>query len=219
MFLKLITKKFLPIACAALFVPSAMAGVVTYDFTEGVGKWGQRLGSTTTFTEQDLDLTVTSYVRSGWGWRQGRDVYQDGWAYGAKGLGVYGGWGDNFEIDGWGRDEGLHFGFDDPVELLNVTTWFGDSNDDWDLVYQDDAGHWAQLLDSSRIASYDTNVITDSFFIYVDGSNDSITVKQIEVGYNDKDPEPVVSVSEPGVFGLMAIGLLGLFAQRRAVKS
>ncbi|MBT8138171.1 MAG: PEP-CTERM sorting domain-containing protein [Gammaproteobacteria bacterium] len=195
---------------------SAMAGMIThtFDFTADIDhKRGESLGHHALFMEDGLGLKVSALEMSSKGkWKQNkRDVWQDGWAYGRKGLGVKGSKGDNWEIDGLGADEGLQLSFDWAVELLSIKTWFGDRNDDWNLSVKQ-GGDWINLLDDSHHSSFNNSGIwTKDVIVWADHSNDSLSLKKIMVG----DRKQSASVSEPGAISLMGIGLLGLWYSRR----
>ena len=210
--MKIKTLKNLLAACSvALCTPLASASIITYDFTDVDHKFGYALGESAQFTEHDLTVTVSAWHQDGddWANNDGREVWHDGYAYGAKGLGVklpYSA--DNWEIDGLGPNEGLKFSFDWEVELTSIQTWFGDRNDDWNLSVRGEDG-WDLLLDDSSRATYNDSIYAQEFIVWADHSGDSFTLKNIVV-HHEK-----VSVAEPSTFALLGLGLTGLLLSRR----
>ncbi|MGD1929300.1 MAG: PEP-CTERM sorting domain-containing protein [Leptolyngbyaceae cyanobacterium] len=167
------------------------------------------LESSFLYEEDGIGLTVTGVSQDG-----PRDVVRSG-----LGLGVYGGGGDDFEVDGFGPNEGLKFLFDHTVSLVSATFSRVGFNDDFTLFVD------GSIIGSADIPGgsfFDNDFGTfffpqasfnegNEFIFAATGFNDDFKLKRLKI-------EKVVDVPEPAaMLGLGAVAA-GLLAQKRSRK-
>ncbi len=123
---------------------------------------------------------------------------------GRAGLGVYSGYHDDKQVDGWGPDEALHFLFDQPVHLYAVKfTYASGYGDDWSLDIDGD-NKLNDVASGSGIWYAPDHIHGDastSFDFYADHKNDDFKIKAIWV--KKKTPP----IPEPSAALVFAVGL------------
>ncbi len=203
-----------------LIAKAAIAGIVaTTGVTTGILEPAQAttfglggslaLEESFTYEEEGIELIVSGVSESG-----PRDVVRSG-----VGLGVYGGFGDNFEVDGKGPNEGLKFLFDHTVSLVSATFTKVGFNDDFTLFVDGNFIGSADIpggnffdtdFGTFKFPAADFNEGTSFIFAALD-KNDDFKLKRIKV-------EKVVDVPEPTVMIGLGVVAAGLLAQKRSRK-
>lgn len=169
------------------------AGLVTFNFVGGPTQFGDPL----TYSSGGIDLNV--YGTPG--------VAVDTWL----GIGVISSRWDNWQVDGHGPNERVHMFFSHAVDLVSV----GFKRVGWD----DEASIWT-------VTKYVSGEIPGAWhFDWGSGVADTTERGLVDSNYyglgvvgNDDDyyiSKITVMVPEPGVLGLLGIGLLAIAFRRR----
>ena len=206
---------------AALVTPVAFAGPIFFDFSNVTGSdshvssYSQTVGGVT--------ATITGWGYNGSSGPNGTsyDVYLDDGGN-MDGIGVYSGYGDADDLDGWGVDEMLLIEFDMLVTMTDIRFLDGDHN--YSFSSGDDFDLWAggsMAFNETGIEANDINgwvstgnLTASSFWLGADGGNDTFYLQGINVNASS-DPQ----VPEPGLLALMGLGLFGMGISRRKKKT
>ncbi|EAW38843.1 PEP-CTERM sorting domain-containing protein [Lyngbya sp. PCC 8106] len=184
-------KKALMAATGATVVTLAggqAAEAVTFNFG------GFDLDNSLSFSEGGIDLTATGFATNG-----NRQVSR-----GPNGLGVFGGFGDSFQVDGLGFNETLQLEFNKQISLVSATFSRVGFNDDFRL-----------LVDGNQLVSADipgTGTFDFTSFALADrtgsvlgftvaDNNDDYFLRSIEV---EPVPEPLTILGSLSALGMGA---------------
>ncbi|TNE40258.1 MAG: hypothetical protein EP348_02370 [Alphaproteobacteria bacterium] len=197
-------------AFLALGATAAEASTV-FDLT-GNGKWD----SSYSFNEDNIGLTVSAGENYGNSVYSGYDyLYQQN----HHGLGVYSLFnGSDKELDGSYASEVMTFLFDTAVQLVSITFSKVDSSDDFDFYFDSGSG-LSKISSDVDIPNSGQYVFSSlwsgtSFAFGADASDDSFTIKKIEVAQVSAVPLPIALPLYGS--GLAVLGFLG-WRRRKAI--